>query len=126
MLLAVLGATLLAPSTAAADPPPGACVLVRAEARYGAGDYDHIVHLANDCAQPVVCAVRTDVNPTPIEVRIAPATSTDVLTFRGSPAHVFVPTVDCRIDAPPPARHGRHSHHAARIGSGKTPHPVED
>jgi hypothetical protein len=78
-------------------------VTVRAEARYANYGYDHIVHLANRCDAAFVCSVSTDVNPTPIEARLGGGKTTEVLTFRGSPARVFTPRAVCRATSAPPA-----------------------
>jgi len=80
-------------SPAYADVP--ACIAVRAEARYGAAGYNHIVYLKSSCTKTYVCAVSTDVNPQPTTVTVPPGRTVDVVTFLGSPATVFVPKVDC-------------------------------
>jgi hypothetical protein len=71
------------------------CVVARAEARWVAYGYDHIVHLENTCAAAHTCTVATDVNPAPQTVRVPGETAVQVLTFRGSPARVFTPVVAC-------------------------------
>ena len=72
-----------------------ACVEVRGEVRYGALAYDHIVHLKNVCDVAFLCTVKTEVNPQPIVVTVPARQEVEVLTFRGSPARVFVPYVTC-------------------------------
>jgi hypothetical protein len=57
--------------------------------------YNHIVHLRNLCDAPAECIVTTDVNPEPSKVSVAPGRETEVNTFLGSPARVFVPKVAC-------------------------------
>ena len=71
-------------------------VEVRAEARYGALGYNHIVHLKNLCDWQELCSVATDVNPSPVQAAVPPHVEVEVLTFRGSPATAFVPRVTCR------------------------------
>ncbi len=89
----------LATAPVHADPappaPPRACVAIRAEARYGAAGYNHVVVLANACAQDEACTVTTDVNPEPQRVLVPARASTEVVTFLGSPARVFVPKAVC-------------------------------
>lgn len=79
----------------AGDAGTQACVEVRGEVRYGALAYDHIVHLKNVCDVAFLCTVKTDVNPQPIVVTVPARQEVEVLTFRGSPARVFVPYVTC-------------------------------
>jgi hypothetical protein len=88
-----IAAFLTLTSLAHADVP--ACIAVRAEARYGAAGYNHIVYLTSSCAKTYVCAVSTDVNPEPTTVTVPPGRTVDVVTFLGSPARVFVPKVSC-------------------------------
>jgi hypothetical protein len=96
-LLALAGAALVTAPAVAADAgaEPAACVAIRAEVRYGAAGYNHIVVLTNACAKPQVCTVTTDVNPEPIKATVPPRSTTDVVTFMGSPARVFVPHAIC-------------------------------
>ncbi len=72
------------------------CVQARAEVRYGALGYDHIAHLSNTCDRAYVCIVRTDVNPSPIEVVVPGLQTVSVVTFRGSPAREFKLYLTCR------------------------------
>jgi hypothetical protein len=88
-----LAAFVTLTSPAYADVP--ACIGVRAEARYGAAGYNHIVYLTSSCAKTFVCAVSTDVNPQSTTVTVPPGRTVDVVTFLGSPATVFVPKVSC-------------------------------
>jgi hypothetical protein len=104
-------AALLGAAAAAADADDRtACVAVSTQAIFATDGYDHVVHLVNDCAEPVVCTVRTDVNPEPIKARIAPQANTDLVTWRGSPASAFVPQVECRVASPVAKSLGKHSH----------------
>jgi len=97
-LLAALGLAALPASGAddAGAPPAPKCVLYRAEARYGAIGFNHVVVLRNTCAKTHVCAVATDVNPTPTSATVPGHKEVEVVTFLGSPASVFVPRVDCK------------------------------
>ena len=90
----VLGASIVVATAARAAP---ACVEVSSHALYRGLGYDHVVHLANRCGKPATCSVSTDVNPEPIVVKVAEAQEVDVLTFRGSPARVFVARVTCEV-----------------------------
>ncbi len=89
-----------APSVAKARDPgaPLPCVYFWPEARARGYGYDHIVHVQNGCSRPAVCDVSTNLNPGPIRVRVEPREHREVLTFRGSPAREFVPTVRCWLD----------------------------
>ena len=99
-LALVLGACAVAlvsaPRASGAPPEPAPCVSVRAEVRYGAAAYNHIVILTNACARPYTCIVTTDVNPQPMQAVVPPHAVTEVVTFLGSPARTFVPTVACK------------------------------
>lgn len=92
----VVASGLLAtgPTDAAEEPDPATCVSYRAEARFSIG-YDHLVHVTNACEREVQCHVSTNVNPTGVDVRVAPQRTETVLTFRGSPARSFTAEVDC-------------------------------
>lgn len=97
---ACAGESASLPRTASARNPeaPLYCVRYWAEARYRNYGYDHIVHLGNGCAKVAICDVATNVNPTPIRVRLQPDELREVLTFRGSPAQEFVPHVSCWLE----------------------------
>lgn len=73
------------------------CIQIKPEARYILG-YDHLVHITNQCETTAHCQVSTDVNPAPQAVTVAPRKTETVLTFRGSPARVFVPHVACTLE----------------------------
>src|SRR5262245_31504606 len=90
-------ATQAAPDGGARDagPPVPACVSVHSYARYGAVGYDHIVSISNGCSKLVDCVVRTDVSADPILASIPPRQSTDLVTWRGSPAYTFKADVKC-------------------------------
>jgi hypothetical protein len=95
--LLLLGAlALAAPEASTADAKP-ACVLARAEARYGAYGYDHWVMVANGCVRSASCSVVTDVSPETVVVDVPKGESRDVLTFRGSPAREFHARVRCKL-----------------------------
>lgn len=72
------------------------CVESWPEARYRAYGYDHIVHLRSRCRVTADCTVTTDVSPEASRAVVRPAEHVEVLTFRGSPAREFTPTVVCR------------------------------
>ncbi len=74
-----------------------ACIKVRARAQYGAYGYDHIVSIHDGCDKTAACVVRTDVNPDPMSVRVAPGKTEEVVTFRGSPSYEFHATVRCEL-----------------------------
>jgi hypothetical protein len=71
------------------------CVEVWPEARYRNDAYDHIVHLRSRCRARVICDVATNVNPKAIRVSVPAGQDVEVLTYRGSPAREFTPTVQC-------------------------------
>jgi hypothetical protein len=73
------------------------CVEWRKIVRYRNYGYDHIVEIHNACSQRAACVVKTDVNPEPIKVSVAPDESKEVLTFMGSPARVFEADVQCTL-----------------------------
>jgi hypothetical protein len=71
------------------------CVAVTWQARWGASAYNHWVTVANRCDDDVRCQVSTDVNPEVLRVDVEAGEAEDRLTFRGSPAREFTPTVAC-------------------------------
>ena len=73
------------------------CVLSWPEARYRGLGFNHIVHLRDVCDARAECTVSTNVNPTPAGVTVAPHSEVEVVTFLGSPARDFTPTVECRM-----------------------------
>lgn len=91
----------LAPLAAAAqDNAPGerpACVEVQAIARWGAAAYNHWVRVENGCDRPVHCRISTNVSRETHEVTIAAGQHAERLTYRGSPARDFTPTVACTL-----------------------------
>jgi hypothetical protein len=95
LVLAVFAIPLAAWAQVRVEGERPACVRVEASARFGAMAYDHWVHLENGCDRAVRCRVRTDVNPEVSTVALEPGARRDVATFHGSPASVFVATVDC-------------------------------
>jgi hypothetical protein len=89
-----------------AEPPPEAgakpafppCIDVRAYARYGAGAYDHIVHIENGCDKDAHCEVATDVSPEVITTTVPAGEGEDLVTFRGSPSTEFHARVKCDLE----------------------------
>jgi len=77
------------------DKKPSECVQVTTEAAFASVGYDHIVRLKSACKTTFTCNVKTDVNPEPTTVELAPGESTSVVTWRGSPAREFKPDVTC-------------------------------
>ena len=73
------------------------CVRFWPEARLEGNRYDHIVHVSNACQARAVCAVSTDVSPTPIRVEVVPAESSEVVTLRGATSADFAPRVECGL-----------------------------
>ena len=89
---------IVAPAAAedAAKPKkPGGCVDVSTEASFASVGYDHIVTLTSACKKPMLCTVKTDVNPDPASVQLQPGETQSVVTWRGSPARVFKADVTC-------------------------------
>lgn len=84
------------PSRAVAPPVP-ACISYWPEARYRALGYDHVVHIHSTCAAEAQCTVATDVNPARIHVTVPPGAEVEVVTWVGSPAREFTPTVLCSL-----------------------------
>ncbi|HEX4351737.1 MAG TPA: hypothetical protein VHZ95_02460 [Polyangiales bacterium] len=79
------------------------CVDFHGDASFATVGYDHIVTLKSDCKVPTTCIVKTDVNPDPTTVDLAPGEEKSIVTWRGSPARVFTPDVACKDK---PAAHG--------------------
>jgi hypothetical protein len=90
-------------SASAQGTPPAAsapgerprCVEVTWLARFDGSGHSHWVTVRNGCTRSVACTVRTDVAPSPIDVRLSPGQSREVRTFLSSPATAFTPQVDC-------------------------------
>lgn len=95
LVAAMVAVGVDAPHQSSAADGGADCVKVRPEVRYGALGYDHIVHLRNVCDHTYQCAVKTNVNPQPIDVAVPARFEVQVVTFRGSPAREFVAYVDC-------------------------------
>lgn len=91
----------LAPLAATAqERPPGerpACVQVHGIARWAAAAYNHWVRVENDCDRPVSCRISTNVSSEVHEVTIGAGEHVERLTYRGSPAREFTPTVSCTL-----------------------------
>jgi hypothetical protein len=75
--------------------PP--CWSFESSVRYVSG-FDHLVTIKNDCEKPAFCTVSTDVNPVEQKVTVNAKSSETVLTYRGSPARVFVAKVNCQVE----------------------------
>jgi hypothetical protein len=71
------------------------CIVVTDEALYRGLGYDHVVYVRNVCEHAQVCEVSSDVSPDAQRVQVAPAAVAMVVTFRGSPASTFQPSVTC-------------------------------
>lgn len=89
-------ALLAIAADARAEPTP-ACVRSRGEARARVIGYDHIVIIENGCDKSVSCVISTDVAPDPITVTVEAKKTVELATFRGSPATVFKPKVECKL-----------------------------
>ena len=72
-----------------------ACTEVHAEVAYENLGYTHTVVLTNHCKKPVTCEITTNANPEPVSVSLDPDETHSIVTFRGSPAREFTPTVHC-------------------------------
>ena len=75
-----------------------ACVRVETQAIFAGAGYNHVVRLINACDRAQRCTVSTDVAPDPIEASVAARSTVELVTFRGSPARVFVAKVTCRAE----------------------------
>ncbi len=110
-----LCATLLTVSVCAgASPPLGAegaseidphattpaCIRVRAEARRGAGGYEHWVYIDSDCDLAAACDVSTDVHPESMTVTVQPRSTGSVLTASDASSNEFTPYVTCQLGPP--------------------------
>ncbi|MCA9598701.1 MAG: hypothetical protein KC776_35565 [Myxococcales bacterium] len=95
--LALAATSGVAPAEPAEPAALPACIKVRARAQYGAYGYDHIVSIHDGCDKTAACVVKTDVNPDPLSVRVAPGKTEEVVTFRGSPSYTFHATVRCEL-----------------------------
>jgi len=95
LCLGGLAALATAQDPAKGPKKPGGCVDVSTEASFASVGYDHIVTLKSACKKPMLCTVKTDVNPDPASVRLEPGESQSVVTWRGSPAREFKADVSC-------------------------------
>ena len=96
MLLCGLGAPAGAQDDAKTPPKKVAgCVEVTTEAAFASVGYDHIVTLKSTCKKPMLCSVKTDVNPDATSVQLDAGETQSVVTWRGSPARVFRADVSC-------------------------------
>lgn len=71
------------------------CVEVTKSAPWVSYGHNHMVRIHNGCERAVRCEVSTDATPQPTNVEIAPDTTRELLTRRGSPSSVFEARVDC-------------------------------
>ena len=91
-------ALALAPQVAAAAGDTAKdCISFYGEARFGGVGFTHVVHVTNKCAANAVCAVSTDVAPTPQSVTVPGNKSVEVVTYLDSPASKFTPHVTCEM-----------------------------
>jgi hypothetical protein len=98
ILLASLVVVALAPRLAsAAGDTAKDCIAFSGEARFGGVGFTHIVHITNKCTASAVCAVSTDVVPTPQSVTVPGNKSVEVVTYLDSPASKFTPRVTCEM-----------------------------
>ena len=100
-LMAAAAGSLGGSAGAQAKPPaaqtPGQlkCVNVATEASFASVGYDHLVHVTNNCKRAVSCSVKTNVNPDPASVQLAPGETRTLTTWRGSPAREFTADAKC-------------------------------
>lgn len=80
-----------------------ACVHVEARAQFWGMAYRHWVRVHNACDRAQRCELHTDVNPERQRLLLPAGSRREVVTFTGSPARKFTPTVHCR---PPGERAG--------------------
>ena len=59
--------------------------------------YDHVVIIENGCEKAAECVISTDVAPEPITATVPARSKVELTTFRGSPASVFTPKVECKL-----------------------------
>lgn len=95
---AMIALFVLVPAAVTADEGLLPCVEVEGIARWGAAAYNHYVRVTNRCERRVRCSVATDVNPEPQRITLAAGETQEIITFRGSPARVFVPRVSCSLE----------------------------
>jgi hypothetical protein len=67
---------------------------------FNGSGFNHLVHVDNQCAQPMACTVMTDVNPQPQSATITAGQTHTFNTFFNAPAYGFTPTVRCAAVAP--------------------------
>jgi hypothetical protein len=82
---------------AANEPPVPVCIHFWPEARYRALGYDHVVHIKSACSADAHCKVSTDVNTEPLDATVPAHAEVEVVTWVGSPAREFTPTVTCHV-----------------------------
>jgi hypothetical protein len=96
-LLAALCAAALVGSSPAPPAQTPACIQSWPEVRVSGSRYDHIVHVSNACAARAVCAVSSDVTPTPVRVEVAAGETVEVTLARDSVAGAFEQRVECGL-----------------------------
>lgn len=72
-----------------------ACVAVSAQPFFNGSGYNHLVHVHNQCAQPVSCTVTTNVNPRPATATLAASERRTFNTFFNAAGYGFTATVQC-------------------------------
>lgn len=91
----VLVALFVGASASADDLEVPRCVEVTKSAPWVSYGHNHLVRIRNGCERAVRCDVSTDATPERTTVEVAPDTTREVLTRRGSPSSVFEARVDC-------------------------------
>jgi hypothetical protein len=100
-LTALLASAGVNDARAAGDAGTGSlpgCIQITASARYVPFGYNHVVDVKNGCSKVAACSIRTDVNPQPIAVEVAPGVTSEVVTFVASPSQTFTPNVTCVLE----------------------------
>jgi len=91
------GATLVDAALAEEPHQAPACIRFWPEARPRAYAYDHVVHILNACAAQAICAVSSDVTPTPVRTVVPEGQEVEVMLSEASPVREFVPRVQCGL-----------------------------
>jgi hypothetical protein len=97
LVTAGLAVAVLPLDASAAGNTAKECIAFSGEARFGGVGFTHIVHITNKCTPSAVCAVSTDVVPTPQSVTVPGNKSIEVVTYLDSPASKFTPHVACEM-----------------------------
>ncbi len=85
-------------SSALAEKKTPSCIKWWGQTVQTAVGNNHVVTIQNNCERQASCVVSTDVAPAPIQASVPAKQRTELVTFRGSPAFVFKPTVECTLD----------------------------